>query len=227
MQFEAGYWPGFTRQSPWGVLGFALGGQVAGTLGWRWAFYLVVPPGLLLGLICFMMREPLRGQADAGSVTGKRHTSLKDIRDLAKIPSFVLSTLGMAAFTFASGGLAYWMPEFLVKEREVAHIGPIDPRTAFGAIVLLAGLLATMAGGITGDWLRSRFSGSYFLVSGVSMILAFPLVIAVIYVPFPLGWFVLFLAIFFMFFNTGPTNAILANVTHPAVAPADLRSTFL
>jgi len=35
--------------------------------------------------------------------------------------------------------------------------------------------------------------------------------------PFPLAWLFMFLAVFCLFFNTGPTNTILANVTHPAV----------
>jgi hypothetical protein len=33
----------------------------------------------------------------------------------------------------------------------------------------------------------------------------------------PSAWPLLFVTVFFMFFNTGPTNAILANVTHPAI----------
>ena len=32
------------------ALGYALGGQVAAMVNWRWAFYLVVAPGVLLGL---------------------------------------------------------------------------------------------------------------------------------------------------------------------------------
>jgi sugar phosphate permease len=35
--------------------------------------------------------------------------------------------------------------------------------------------------------------------------------------PFPACWAVLFLAIFFLFFNTGPSNTALANVVHPTV----------
>jgi hypothetical protein len=49
------------------------------------------------------------------------------------------------------------------------------------------------------------------------MFLGFPLFVAVIYTPFPPAWFLIFLACFCLFFNTGPTNTILANVTHPAV----------
>src|SRR5262245_39684021 len=47
-----------------GALGYTLGGNVAGALGWRWAFYLVVPPGILLGVLCFLMRDPSSGAAD-------------------------------------------------------------------------------------------------------------------------------------------------------------------
>ena len=68
-----------------------------------------------------------------------------------------------------------------------------------------------------GDALRQRIPGSYFLVSGVSMFIGFPMVLLVLIVPFPLAWGFLFLAVFFLLFNTGPANTILANVTHPAL----------
>src|SRR5207302_446226 len=87
----------------------------------------------------------------------------------------------------------------------------------FGAILVVAGLSATLLGGIAGDRLRNRFPGSYFLVSGVAMLVGFPLSIAMLYVPFPWAWGCIFLACFCLFFNTGPTNTILANVTHPAM----------
>src|SRR5205823_4253298 len=48
------------------ALGYVLGGVVAQqTHDWRWAFFIVVPPGLLLGAVCFLMREPARGLSDA------------------------------------------------------------------------------------------------------------------------------------------------------------------
>jgi MFS family permease len=67
-------------------------------------------------------------------------------------------------------------------------------------------------GGFVADRLQKRFSGSYFLVSGVGMLLAFPFSIAMLYTPFPLAWVFLFGAVFFVFLNTGPSNAALANV---------------
>src|SRR5712671_3789046 len=40
------------------ALGYVIGGLIGVHLGWRWAFYLVAPPGLLLGLLCFWQRDP-------------------------------------------------------------------------------------------------------------------------------------------------------------------------
>src|SRR5207249_7838212 len=72
-------------------------------------------------------------------------------------------------------------------------------------------------GGVIADRLRSRFAGSYFWVSGIGMLIACPFFIATLYTPFPVAWIPMFLAIFFLFLNTGPSNTALANVSLPAV----------
>jgi MFS transporter, Spinster family, sphingosine-1-phosphate transporter len=208
------------------ALGFVLGGQVADSAWlaewgvdpasrWRWAFYLVVPPGILLGLLCLLMPEPPRGQADLKDSHLPRHAGLRDYLILLRTPSYVLDTLGMTAMTFALGGIGFWMPSYIHEFRGQPNFGRVT--LIFGAIVVVAGLTATLLGGIAGDKLRARFPGSYFLVSGAAMIIGFPLSILMLYVPFPWAWIVIFLACFCLFFNTGPSNTILANVTHPAI----------
>jgi MFS family permease len=205
------------------ALGYVLGGQIASHYGWRMAFYAVVPPGLLLGAWAFFMKDPRRGASDA--VVKERKATLADYKVLLRTPSYVLNCLGMAAMTFAIGGIAFWMPKYIVKRFVAEHLhtelspdkllGYVNFR--FGAISAGAGLVATLAGGIAGDALRKRFSGSYFIVSGVAMLVGFPLLLAVLHTPFPLAWTILFCAVFCLFFNTGPTNTALANVTHPAM----------
>jgi sugar phosphate permease len=118
--------------------------------------------------------------------------------------------------TFAIGGIAFWMP-FYLQQRPGSGGSPI---TAFGAIVVVSGLAGTFLGGLAGDKLRPRFPGSYFLVSGAAMLVGFPFFLAALKAPFPLGWVLIFLACFCLFFNTGPTNTILANVTHPSMRAA-------
>ena len=204
------------------ALGYELGGLVASRYDWRHAFYVVVPPGLLLAGLCFFMRDPRRGQADSGapavspaaSPKGVRKVTAGDYLVLLKTPSYVLDCLGMAAMTFAIGGIAYWMPKYLLT-RHAGNLGQIN--VWFGAITVVAGLVATLAGGWIGDKLKARVPSSYFLVSGVAMLIACPLILVMLRVPFPWDWGVIFLAVFFLFFNTGPSNTILANVTHPSI----------
>jgi predicted MFS family arabinose efflux permease len=92
-----------------------------------------------------------------------------------------------------------------------------SPTITFGLITVVAGLTATLLGGWTGDKLRACFPGSYFVVSGAAMLAGFPLFLGVLIAPFPWAWVCVFFACFCLFFNTGPTNTVLANVTHPAM----------
>jgi predicted MFS family arabinose efflux permease len=197
-----------------GALGYAFGEIIKNWINWRWAFYLVVPPGILLGLLCFMMTEPERGTGDA--TAAERKATWREYLELLTIPSYRVNTIGMTLMSFAIGGLAYWMPAYL-EWREVGDVGPLGPRTLFGVITAVAGLLGTIAGGWAGDYLKPRFSGSYFLVSGLAMLLGFPMCLLFLLIPFPYAWVFVFTTVFCLFFNTGPTNTILANVTHPSV----------
>jgi MFS transporter, Spinster family, sphingosine-1-phosphate transporter len=191
------------------ALGYAIGGFVAAHWNWQTAFYVVAPPGLLLGLLCFRRRDP---RTSNGMVREKRRAKLQDYLGLVRTRSYVLNTLAMTALTFAIGGLSFWVPGYL----EYRHLPP-SSRIVFGGITVFAGLTATLLGGFAGDRLRKRFAGSYFLVSGVGILIAFPFSAAMLFTPFPAAWVPMFIAIFFLFFNTGPSNTALANVTHPSV----------
>jgi len=193
------------------ALGYALGGKISSILGWRWAFYLVLPPGLILAACCFFMREPAREQAHRSKPTWA------DYRGLIRIPSLVTNIFAQAALTFAIGGLSVWAPTY-INEARGQPLASTD--LIFGGITVVAGFISTLLGGWLGDALRPRFPGSYFLVSGWGMLLGFPCTIAMLYTPFPAAWVFVFLAIFFLFMNTGPSNTALANVT-----PAPMRAT--
>ena len=202
-----------------GALGYVLGGQLArwdpAHESWRWAFYMVVVPGLLLGLAALWLHEPDRGANDA-IVAPLRRLAARDHLLLLRTPSFVLNTLGMTAMTFAIGAFAFWMPDYL-KIHRVPDLFGMSPVTMFGVVTAAAGLVGTLGGGLAGDYFRQRVSGSYFLVSGIGLLLGVPCTLAFLSVPFPAAWCFVFLAVFFLFFNTGPTNTILANVTHPSL----------
>ena len=213
------------------ALGYVLGGQINEHFGWRWAFYLVVPPGLLLAAFSWFMREPHPHRPRVVS----KGTLRADARALLHIPSFLLNTAAMTAMTFAIGGIAFWIPKYmsqrLAEQSGLSVLGALgnlgamgqfnkilsEVNTTFGIIVVIAGILSTLAGTWLGEKLRPRFSGAYFTVSGIAIVLAFPCTLAMLHLPFPYAWFAVFGAVFFLFFNTGPANTALANVTSPAM----------
>ncbi len=212
------------------ALGYVLGGAVAdssiGDLGarllgihaesWRWAFFLVVPPGLVLGLWAFFMRDSARGHANGSEAVSRERVRWADYGALLRTPSWVFCTLGMTAMTFAIGGIAFWMPYYLARKPGA----PAAATVIFGGITCVAGLVATLVGGAVGDQLRARIPGSYFVVSGVAVLAGFPFMLLTLRATFPLVWLWIFVTCFCLFFNTGPTNTILANVSHPSIRAA-------
>lgn len=196
-------WGEQAAHSNWGV---TLGGWTGlATEGWRWAFYLLVPPGILLGLLAFLRRDPRQ----EGTVPAEPKPPLKEtLRVLRRSRSYVWCTLGMCAMTFAIGGIGFWMPDYLTHKPGAGS----SPVTVFGAIIIASGLVGTLAGGWLADRLRTRFPGSYLGVSGVAMFTGMPLILGAVLAPFPYAWYCLAGACICLFFNTGPTNAVLANV---------------
>ena len=193
------------------ALGYVIGGLVGAHMGWRWAFYLVTPPGLLLGLLCFWQRDP-RVAADHLAQKSPRR-SARDYLNLFRTRSYLINCIAMTLMTFVTGGLGFWVPAYLRYRDQSPAVG----MTIFGLITVVAGLVSTLLGGVIADKLRSRLPGSYFWVSGIGMLIACPIFIVALYIPFPAAWIAMFLAIFFLFLNTGPSNTALANVSLPAV----------
>lgn len=206
------------------ALGYVIGGHLGQHYGWRAPFYAVVAPGLILAILCFTMRDPRTLGAAATASHPKPKVTWADIKTLFRTKSYVLNTAAMTAMTFAIGGIAFWLPRYLYKDR-AAEFGA-QPNLLehinfkFGVITCAAGLSATLIGGWCGDLVRKKYGSAYFLVSGLAMLLAFPATMAMLKTPFPTAWILVFLAEFFLFFNTGPANTALANV-----APAGIRST--
>jgi len=194
------------------AFGYILGGLINLHIGWRSAFYIVSGPGLLLGLICFIRKDPRVETSSTNRERPSLRNYLRTVMVLIKRPSYGFNVAAQTAMAFALGGLAYWMPAYLQSRQQ-----PASATVILGSIIAVAGLTSTLAGGFLADRLRTRIRGSDLLVPGVGMLLGFPLLAAMLYTPFPLAWVFLFCALFFIFFNTGPSNTAIANVALPTI----------
>jgi MFS transporter, Spinster family, sphingosine-1-phosphate transporter len=200
------------------ALGYAVGGAVGSHLGWQAAFFVAGAPGLLLALSLLSLREPPRGVFEGGAPPAASPLALgASLRALAERPSYVLNTAAQVLYTFSMGGLAVWMPTYFVRER---HIALTTATTTFGALLLIAGFLGTLAGGQLGDRVARRLRGAQFAVSGWSLIASLGFTVAAVLSPDPaVFWPSMFGSLFLLFLNVGPLNAAMANVL-----PADLRA---
>ncbi|MGB6385922.1 MAG: MFS transporter [Terriglobales bacterium] len=184
--------------------GYLLGGKLGPDFGWRFPFYIAAAPGFLLALAVAFLPEPPRGQFDSVKETPERSTLI----GLARNPAFWVVTLGMAAGTFSLGGIQVWMPTFLSIARGYSLK---EANEMFGIIVVVCGIVASLAGGWLGDLLLPRMKGSYYFVSALSMALGVPVMIVALFAKGPIMLPAIALASFFLLLNTSPLNTALVN----------------
>jgi len=199
------------------ALGYLLGGMFERAFGWRAAFFIVGIPGMWLAWTVGRLSDVTRGGPGQSARTprGTASPRLTDYLELLKTKSYLVNCLAMTGMTFAVGGLAAWVPTYLVRVR---GMGLAEANLVFGLLTLVSGLGGTMAGGWLGDRLLPRVPTAYFLVSGVGLALSVPCAAAVILLE-DRTWVLIaiFLAEVFIFLNTGPLNAIIANVSRAGV----------
>jgi MFS transporter, Spinster family, sphingosine-1-phosphate transporter len=205
------------------ALGIGLGSVIASKLSWHLAFFMVGAPGVAAALLVLFLPEPVRGASEG--VDTERLKALEragarreDYLALSKNASYVYAVLGMAAYTFAIGGMLVWVPIYLFTTRgfDQARAG-----TILGVITLAAAVLGMSAGGWLADRLAKTKPEALFLVPAVAMFGSIPFVVAALLLNAePAIFAAIFLAEALMFVNTGPCNAIIANVVQPNLRAA-------
>jgi MFS transporter, Spinster family, sphingosine-1-phosphate transporter len=197
------------------ALGYLAGGEIGSRWGWRAPFFVCALPGFLAAaLYAWLGREPERGAEDHIRPSLDRNTVLGIFRN----PAFLTATFGLATLTFAMGGIAWWMPEFL---RRSAGMSLATASLTVGATTVIDGIVGTLVGGwLAQIWLRSNHRVLY-LLSAWSVALTLPCGLLLFFGP--RSWAVpsLVAAEFFLFLNTGPLNTALVNsVAAPVRATA-------
>jgi predicted MFS family arabinose efflux permease len=204
------------------ALGYLLGGILSAHFGWRNTFYAGGVPGLVLAALMLGVREPRRGETDlnnsrlpANVDAQPPRLSARRYADLLRNRSFVLITLSMAAFTFALGGVSFWMPTFLSRIRGIPLA---TANVQFGAMTAICGSLGSFAGGYLGDFFLRYWRSAYLIVSAAGLLLAVPASLIGLLATNPTYFLVaLAFAEFLLFLNYGPLHAAMINCVHPAI----------
>jgi MFS transporter, Spinster family, sphingosine-1-phosphate transporter len=206
------------------ALGYVVGGFVSTHWSWRAAFFVAGVPGLALAALCLLLRDPPRGiqdraiaprQAPSQAPLEAPRSSLgRDVwltyKRLLRNKPYVLTVLGYAAYTFALGGLAFWMPAFLERVRGTPRIkATVD----FGTIVVVTGFVGTFIGGWLGDHFAKHARHAYLWLSAIATLVAAPFVWMALTTTSNSVYVVsMVTAQLLLFLSTGPINAAIVNL---------------
>lgn len=164
------------------VAGLALGGYIAETWGWRWAFWMLGAPGLLLAiLIRLTLREPTRGAHDEAVVDAAQPPLGEVLRYLGRRKSYVHLVILTALGSFAGFGINMWLPSFYVRSfgMSTAEVGFF-----FGIAFGLGSAIGTLGGGYLADWIGKGDMRKPLLVLGLgASALTLPMNLGVLLAP--------------------------------------------
>lgn len=136
-----------------GVLANVIGGPVTDAFGWRWAFFIVGVPGLLVAAILkATVKEPPRGYTDPpGTVRRERARFSDGMRELASKPSFWAMAAGATIAAFCGYGIASFQSLFINRS---FGLSAGEAALYINAPVGVASALGTVATG----WLAEKMT---------------------------------------------------------------------
>ncbi|MEW6732445.1 MAG: MFS transporter [Acidobacteriota bacterium] len=154
---------------------FFLGGWIGQTMSWRWAFYLLGFPGLLVAVLVYLLKEPVRGRTEVV----KDHYRNKDWKKLLQSTPLRFHNLGYALFAVAANSVTIWGPLFLsrIHGLSLASIGLIA-----GILSAIGGMPGTILGGYIADWCRRKGgSGGRMMFTAMAALSCIPLWFILLY----------------------------------------------
>jgi MFS family permease len=198
------------------AIGLGLGGFVGSRLGWRWAFLCVGTPGVVVALLVFRLREPLRGESEHLEATGELPVAalqdsrrgmplrtflatayrevVEEIRGIFAIRTMRYILVGIGTLLFSVTGLIYWLAVF---HDRYSGMTLTQATGATGGVLGLGGILGTLYGGRLADRVYGRGPTGRILMTSNSIIISTVLFVISFAVPqVPLRFVIQFVGTF-------------------------------
>lgn len=189
------------------ALGYLIGGEISSHWSWRHAFIWAGIPGLLLALILLPFDEPRRGQAELAAGQTVSKPQLSDYRGLLCNGKYQLVIWGYVAYTFVLGAFAFWGPTFLEK---VHGLSTAHADRFFGLVLVVTGLVGTLAGGFAATAWQKRNPAGYAWLLTTTVLMSVPTSYAAFRASGTTATMsLLAVSMFLIFLSTGPVNTLI------------------
>ena len=165
------------------LIGLAGGAAIADAYHWRIAFIVLGAPGIVLGIITWMVvKEPVRGRLDGAMATAS--DALLPIREalgaLFGRKSFRYILLGSACGGFAGYGFGIWAPTLFHR---VFDLTLTEASTRYGVPSVVAGLLGAVIIGLISDRLSARDRRWPLRLSAIGVVGSMAFMVAMCFAP--------------------------------------------
>lgn len=196
------------------LFGFALGGWIAETFGWRLAFFVVGVPGILLAILFRLtVREPVRGWAETSPAKVAPAPPVMDVaRLLWTRVSFRHIALAASLQAFLIYGIGNWFPSYFLRNFDLSL-------TTVGSWMALTsgfgGALGSFFGGWMADKLGARDVRWYLWTPAILTFMIVPVLIIALTSPSP--YVALALTAPFNFLTAAYLGSVIA-VSHSLVS---------
>ncbi len=163
----------FTAAIPMGTaIGVILGGVIAETLGWRYAFGLLAIPGLIVAILFFWVKDyktvqMVRTTGDGAQAVQVKMRFADIVREFLHTPSVLFTYLGYVGNTFVTTGLMNWLPSYYHRVDGL----PMDKAGLKTSIVFLLAIFGAPIGGYITDRIRKRFLNARMTIPAITSFL--------------------------------------------------------
>lgn len=195
------------------VLGMGLGGVLAAHLGWRWAFAGMALFGLLLALLYPLIVSEKR-IAPVAAAQAPRQAGGRSLRSLFGSRSVIAAYLGSGLQLFVAAAVMVWIPSYLNRyyHLDTGKAGLIS------AVIVLVGGSGMVLCGILCDRLgRANPPRKIVLAIGFCLVSCVLLTLAFHLPPGTAQLSLICLGMLVAAGTSGPSGAMVANLTAPAV----------
>jgi MFS family permease len=166
-----------------GAVGIVFGGVIASMIDWRWAFFIVGLAGIALAPIFRLtLKEPPRGQFDRQREPQSPPGLRQVLKKLLEKPGFWWLAVGASCSSMMGYGMFFWLPSFFVRSFEMTLL---NASLAFGAVLLVGGVVGSWAGGWLGDRFGHGDKAQYARIPAFAFLGTIPFYLVAILSPVP------------------------------------------
>lgn len=210
----------FNAAVPLGTaIGVTVGGIIAETVGWQYAFGLTALPGFFIALLFFRIKDyrtvEMLKPSSGGASTDAGKMSAKDIAlEFLKTPSLLFTYAGYIGVAFVGTALITWLPSYFHRYEGLA----MDAAGMKSSGIFLLSILGLPLAGMMVDAMRKRIRNARLVFPAASSLLtAVLLFISLFFFEGKAQYYLFLLVGFVMPMYAAATSAVSQDVIHPGL----------